>query len=103
MTPNAGNSTIEGAGLKRLQPTPTFSRVAKKLHAQQKAALDDAVRAIAKDPLSGEAKVGDLAGVRVFKFRMDTILWLLAYEVGDEAIILLALGSHENFYRDLKR
>ncbi len=53
----------------------------------------------------GDAKVGDLAGVRVYKFKMNGQLILLAYEVfGSEDVIkLLALGSHENFYRDLKR
>jgi mRNA interferase RelE/StbE len=87
----------------RILAAPALARKTKKLHAGHKAALDEAVRTIASSPLIGEAKIGDLAGVRVFKFRMDAALWLLAYEVGEDAIILLALGAHENFYRDLKR
>jgi mRNA-degrading endonuclease RelE of RelBE toxin-antitoxin system len=88
----------------RLLVSPTFSRAAKKLRASQKAELDDAVRAVAQDPDIGDAKVGDLAGVRVLKFRLSNQLWLLAYtQVDDDTIKLLALGSHENFYRDLKR
>lgn len=87
----------------RLLVTPTFARTVKKLHAPQKDALDRAVRAVLDDPAAGEAKLGDLAGVRVFKFRMGPQLWLLAYGVGDDAITLLALGAHENFYRDMKR
>ena len=84
--------------------TPTFSRAVKKLRPGQKAELDEAVRAIAESPVLGEAKVGDLAGVRVFKFRLSNQLCLLAYsQVDEETIKLLALGSHENFYRDLKR
>ena len=84
--------------------TPTFARAAKKLRPGHKAKLDLAVRAIADSPLLGEAKVGDLAGVRVFKFRLGDQHCLLAYTQDGEATIkLLALGSHENFYRDLKR
>jgi mRNA-degrading endonuclease YafQ of YafQ-DinJ toxin-antitoxin module len=88
----------------RIVVSPTFSRAIKRLHGNQKADLDDAVRAVADNPLLGEAKVGDLAGVRVFKFRMTNQLCLLAYtQVDEETLELLALGAHENFYRDIKR
>jgi mRNA-degrading endonuclease RelE of RelBE toxin-antitoxin system len=88
----------------RLLVTPTFERAVKKLHRQQKAALDEAVRTIAAQPESGDPKVADLAGVRVYRFRMDTLLCLLAYRVlDDHTIKLLMVGPHENFYRDLKR
>jgi hypothetical protein len=88
----------------RLLVTPIFARAAKKIHAAQKAELDTAVQTIAETPLIGEPKVGDLAGVRVFKFRMANQLCLLAYtQIDGETIKLLAVGSHENFYRELKR
>ncbi len=89
----------------RILQTPTFKRAVKRLHKQQKQELDDAVRLIAADPAVGESKVGDLAGVRVHKFKMNRQLTLLAYECleADDAVKLLALGSHENFYRGLKR
>ncbi len=88
----------------RILVTPTFERVVKKLHQQQKAALDEAVRTIADRPEVGETKVGDLAGVQVYKFRMGNLLCLLAYRVVDEHTLkLLMVGPHENFYRDLKR
>ncbi len=88
----------------RIFVTPTFERAAKKLHRPQKIALDAAVKAVAGDVLIGEEKVGDLAGVRVYKFRMSNQLCLLSYRVLDEdSIKLLTMGSHENFYRDLKR
>lgn len=86
----------------RLLVTPTFERTVKKLHRQQKADLDEAVRAVASQPVIGEAKVGDLAGVQVYKFRMGNQLCLLAYRVLDETTLkLLMVGPHENFYRDL--
>ncbi len=89
----------------RILQTPTFKRAVKRLHKQQKHDLDEAVRAIAEDPTMGDAKVGDLAGVRVYKFKMDKQMTLLAFEPmeTEDAVKLLALGSHENFYRDLKR
>jgi mRNA interferase RelE/StbE len=88
----------------RLLVTPTFSRALKKLHSGDKAALDEAVRQISNNPRIGEAKLGDLEGVHVFKFRLNNQLCLLAYsQINESAIKLLAFGSHENFYRDLKR
>ncbi len=88
----------------RVLVTPTFERALKKLHGRQKAVLDEAVRAIMAKPEIGDLKVADLAGVRVYRFRMDTLLCLLAYRVLDERTIkLLMVGPHENFYRDLKR
>lgn len=88
----------------RILVTPTFERAVKKLHKQQKADLDTAVRAIVADVEIGEAKVGDLAGIRVHKFRLANQLCLLSYRVLDEETVkLLTVGPHENFYRDLKR
>ena len=89
----------------RILQTPTFKRATKRLHKQQKQELDEAVRAIAADPGIGEGKKGDLAGVLVHKFTLNKQQALLAYEFfGDDKVIkLLALGSHGNFYRDLKR
>ena len=57
------------------------------------------------DPSLGEMKVGDIAGIRVYKFKMVKQLTLLAYTFEEDIITLtlLALGSHENFYRDLKK
>ena len=88
----------------RLFVTPTFERAVKKLNHQQKALLDKAVRDIAVTPVVGEFKVGDLKGVQVYKFKMGKQQCLLAYRQLDrEAIKLLMVGPHENFYRDLKR
>jgi len=88
----------------RILVTPTFERTVKKLHRQQKSALDEAVRTIASQPEVGATKAGDLAGVQVYKFRMGNLLCLLAYRMLDENTLkLLMVGPHENFYRDLKR
>ena len=80
-----------------------FARAYKKLHLQQKQAVNSAVELIVSDPLAGEAKRGDLAGVYVYKFKSQSKLVLLAYEFDPKTRHLLLLGSHENFYRELKR
>ncbi len=87
----------------RIKQARGFKRTVKRLRANQKKDLDNAVRTIAADPGLGEAKAGDLAGVRVHKFPMAKQRVLLAYTWDGDDLVLLALGSHENFTRDLKR
>lgn len=81
----------------------SFRRAYKRLHPNQKADVDDAVLTIVAHPEIGEAKKGDLAGVFVYKFQCVGQLMLLAYEYDPATRLLLLLGSHENFYRELKR
>jgi mRNA-degrading endonuclease RelE of RelBE toxin-antitoxin system len=85
--------------------TRQFDKAVKKLHANQKKDLDAAVKIVIADPSVGDLKVGDLSGILVYKFKMVKQLSLLAYsyERGTITLTLLAIGSHENFYRDLKR
>ena len=56
-------------------------------------------------PTVGEQKKGDLAFLRVHKFKMNKQMTLLGYSFnnGTLTLELMALGSHENFYRDVKR
>lgn len=84
--------------------TPSFAKAAKKLHKNQKADLDRAVKALIDDPLLGERKKGDLSFLRVYKFKMVKQLTLLGYSYQDGSVTLelIALGAHENFYRNVK-
>jgi len=87
-----------------LRQTPTFKRAYKKFRDNERKDVNVAIRCIVDQPAIGELKTGDLAGVRVYKFRMHDQQILLAYEYNDETIILLmAIGVHENFYRDFKK
>ena len=88
----------------RVLSTPRFDRVVKKLHAEEKRALDEAVRSVIAAPACGELKKGDLSNVRVYKYRFNREQMLLAYAANEkeQVIILLGYGTHENFYRDLK-
>jgi mRNA interferase RelE/StbE len=80
-----------------------FARAYKKLHLQQKQDVDAAVEVIVSNPLVGVAKRGDLAGVYVYKFKSQSQLVLLAYTFDPQTRHLLLLGSHDNFYREMKR
>ena len=80
-----------------------FARAVKKLPKQLKIELDGAVKSIMANPLLGDAKVADLAGIRVYKFKLNKQLMLLGYEYDGETVTLYLLKlGHENFYRDLK-
>ena len=81
----------------------SFKRAYKKLHPQQKQAVNVAVLAVCDDPTLGEQKKGDLAGIYVYKFSHNTQLYLLAYTFYPATLTLILLGTHENFYRELKR
>lgn len=85
--------------------TLDFRKSMKKLHKNQKADLDNAIHTIIDDVESGSLKVGDLKGVRTYRFKMASQLTLIAYEYEEDVLTLtlLAFGSRENFYRDLKR
>lgn len=80
-----------------------FARAYKKLHEKQKVDVDGAVLVVVSNPKIGEPKRGDLTGVHVYKFRSQNQQMLLAYEFDPKIRYLLLLGSHENFYRNLKR
>lgn len=85
--------------------TRRFARQYKKLHDNIAADVDVAVEAVAENPTLGDRKKGDLANLLVYKFHSQGQLYLLGYTVDDgvRLVYLEAIGSHENFYRDLKR
>lgn len=80
-----------------------FKKAYKKLFDNQRAEVNQAIKQVLADPAIGEEKKGDLAGIHVHKFQVQNQLYLLAYETNIDTLVLLALGVHENFYRDLKK
>jgi hypothetical protein len=83
---------------------PHFLRTKKKWPADLQRILDAEVQKILENPLRGGPKKGTLAGIRVHKFTHQQQLYLIGYQIGKgSAVCLLALGSHENFYRDLQK
>jgi mRNA interferase RelE/StbE len=81
----------------------SFAQKVKKLRKQEKEILDQEVQRIAQDPSIGEEKKGDLTGVFVHKFKIETAQYLLAYRKIDPDLELVMIGPHENYYRDLKQ
>jgi mRNA-degrading endonuclease RelE of RelBE toxin-antitoxin system len=82
---------------------PAFKKAYKKLHAHEKKEVNEAIRAIIQDPKLGKEKKGDLIGIFIYKFKIHHQEILLAYEWNHQERLLLGLGVHENFYRDLKK
>ena len=89
----------------KILQTTVFYKSVKKLNRNQKKILDKAIQAIVSNPSIGEKKKGDLKEVYVYKFRMVKQQMLLAYTYQKKTciLILLTFGSHENFYRNLKK
>ena len=83
----------------------SFKKAVKKLHRNQIPELKKAIEKIANNPLIGDMKRGDLAGVRVYKFHVHPQLVLLAYLYEEKGGILnlIDVSSHENFHTALKR
>ena len=94
---------------------PLFSKFVKKAHKPLQLAIEDAIEDICEYPAIGEAKVGDLIGISVYKFRFNRQEYLVAYrppsqelqnkEINVEILFMdfYQIGSHENFYDELKR
>jgi len=88
----------------RILLSPRFSKQLKRLHPAEKKVLDRQINKLIETPNLGDLKIGDLAGVYIYKFKVKDQLWLLAYELESKtSLTLLAMGPHENFYRDLRR
>lgn len=83
--------------------TNLFARQKKKLKKNQVADLDKAIQSLIVHPKIGQQKAGDLSEVWVFKFPIVKQQYLLAYIWDEKSRTLIALGVHENFYRDIKR
>ncbi len=87
---------------------PPFSRFVKKAHKPLRLAIEDAVEFVCANPDIGEAKVQDLQGILVYKWRFNRQEYLMAYKLTASGIDLLLIdfyqvGTHENFYDDLKK
>ena len=82
-----------------------FTRSAKRTQENVALEIHRAIAAITENPRIGIEKKSDLDLFRVHKFKVLDNTFLLAYLFDEEAgkITLVAVGPHENFYRDLKR
>ena len=88
-----------------MNPKRPFQNVYKKQYPKQKEIIDQTICTINKDPTIGQKKTGDLADLRVHKFKIGNQKLLIGYTYDDTValVTLHILGTRENFYRDLKR
>jgi mRNA-degrading endonuclease RelE of RelBE toxin-antitoxin system len=91
---------VEGA--MKIFQSSSFGKKVKKLKKKEKSELDNAIREIVNNPSIGAEKKGDLRGVSVHKFKISNSEFLLSYRIVGEDLELITIGSHENYYRDLK-
>ena len=87
-----------------------FAQYVKKAHKPLRLAIEDEVEVVCEAPEVGELKVGDLAGIRIHKFRFNRQEYLMAYRppaknapVEFLIIDFYQVGVHENFYDELKQ
>ena len=83
--------------------SPQFQKKVKKLTKQDKVKVDTEIKKIIENPEIGEEKKQDLKDVFVHKFKLNRIEILLSYKYSEDELFLITIGSHENYYRDLKK
>ena len=79
-----------------------FENKVKKFSKQEKEILDGEIKKTIENLLIGEEKRGDLRGVYIHKFKIKSIQYLLSYRMMKADLELIMIGSHENYYRNLK-
>jgi len=82
---------------------PRFKNHVKKLSRPFQQIVLDALEDTLVNPYVGELKKGDLSGFMVHKFKMGRQLTLMAYRIENGSLVLYQVGSHENFYKNLKK
>jgi len=93
-----------------------FEKFVKKQSRPFQLVIEDAVELVCEYPHIGDAKTGDLQGIRVYKFTHNRQQYLIAYrppaeeELKTEGVEIELLfidfyqvGTHENFYASLKK
>jgi mRNA-degrading endonuclease RelE of RelBE toxin-antitoxin system len=81
----------------------SFENRVKRFSGAQKSILDEQIKLIIANPDVGTQKKGDLKEILVYKFKLASVLYLLAYRFTAERLELLMIGPHENYYRELKK
>ncbi|MBI4691352.1 MAG: type II toxin-antitoxin system RelE/ParE family toxin [Nitrospirae bacterium] len=80
-----------------------FKKFVKKQSRAFQLTIEDAVEEVINNPDMGEAKKGDLSGIRVHKFKSQRQEYLIAYKTESNTMVFYMIGTHEHFYRELKQ
>jgi mRNA-degrading endonuclease RelE of RelBE toxin-antitoxin system len=88
----------------------SFAQFVKKAFRPLQLTIEMRIAEVCDNPRIGQQKLGDLQGVFVYKFRFNAQEYLMAYQFdhfADEIKItwieFCQIGSHENFYTQLKK
>jgi mRNA interferase RelE/StbE len=87
----------------RIYQSRSFEKKVKKTSKPEEDSLDREIRRIAEDQSIGTGEKGDLRGVLVHKFKFKKTQCLLAYRMVAGDLELVMIGSHKNYYRDMKQ
>ncbi len=71
-----------------------------------KEAFQNALTKISADPFVGESKKGDLSKVFGYDVYYNRVNYEIAYQICEkkgETVVVIMIGSRENFYDELKR
>ena len=71
-----------------------------------KAAFRTALQTIAENPYTGKSKTGDLSGVYGYDVYYNKTNYEIAYYIYEDdgkAVVVIMVGTRENFYDELKR
>ena len=79
-----------------------FLRACKRPHNNKKDAVDVALAVNVSQLEGGQASKGDLADLPMYAFDCVNQVYLPAYEYNPQTRVLLLVGAHESFYRNLK-
>jgi len=86
----------------KIYQSRSFEKKVKRYNKQEKTRLDNEIRKIIRNPSTGTQKKGELKGVFIHKFKIKAALYLLSYRMVTDGLELIIIGTHENYYRDLK-
>lgn len=95
-----------------IKPSKPFEKSLKKLVKSNRhllPLLTDAIHSIRVQPYIGDAKTGDLRGIRCVDIYYQRTNYELAYSLEEDEdgnpiiVLLLLVGTRENFYKELKR
>lgn len=67
--------------------------------------FSDAITALRENPMAGEIKKHDLAGIMGYDVFHNKVNYEIAYkviEVDGETLLIILAGTRENFYEELK-
>ncbi|HHE37058.1 MAG TPA: type II toxin-antitoxin system RelE/ParE family toxin, partial [Candidatus Cloacimonetes bacterium] len=65
--------------------------------------IDKQINIIIKNPEISILKKGDLKNYRIHNFKFNQQLYLISYLIYDDILSLYLIGTHENFYKILKK